>query len=317
MMCKDECVVVSIIVPVYNTDRWLNSCLDSVLAQTYAYWECILVDDGSRDNSGIICDEYVKRDKRFHVVHQVNSGVTFARKTGVLYSSGEWIMFVDSDDTLPVDALELFLSVNLREVDIVSGSYEEKTGQSKFLKQEDYIKHLLVHEDIVPAALWGKMFRRSLFSDTVFDIPREIVLGEDLIVNIRLALVSQNVKLLHKLVYNYRTDNINSASHVFESTLEYEQLFFHYLENSFSTSTYEKYIEYIILYKIMCISSVIGYSYRLCADERMIINAIRAIIRRNKIRIPFQYKIQLSPNVFCRFCGFNILKIRNVLKRYY
>ena len=90
----------SIIVPVYNVEKFLRECLDSILAQTFADWECICVDDGSTDSSGAILDEYATNDARFRVLHQVNAGVGAARNAGLEIASSEWIWFIDADDTI-------------------------------------------------------------------------------------------------------------------------------------------------------------------------------------------------------------------------
>lgn len=89
---------VSIIVPVYNVEKYLRICLDSILAQTFTDWECILVDDGSTDKSGEICDEFVQRDPRFRSFHKRNGGVSSARNMGLAEVRGEWVTFMDSDD---------------------------------------------------------------------------------------------------------------------------------------------------------------------------------------------------------------------------
>ena len=89
---------ISIIVPVYKVEKYLCRCLDSIVAQTFTDWECILIDDGSPDNSGKICDEYAEKDGRFRVIHQENAGVSAARNAGLDAARGEWIGFVDSDD---------------------------------------------------------------------------------------------------------------------------------------------------------------------------------------------------------------------------
>lgn len=104
LMCKK----ISIIIPVYNAERFLRRCLDSVLNQSYSNWECIIVDDGSKDSSFAICDEYVKTDSRFKVIHKENGGVSEARNIGLSQLSGEWVTFVDSDDELTLDALKYF-----------------------------------------------------------------------------------------------------------------------------------------------------------------------------------------------------------------
>lgn len=105
LMCKK----ISIIIPVYNAERFLRRCLNSVLNQSYSNWECIIVDDGSKDSSPAICDEYVKTDSRFKVIHKENGGVSRARNTGLSLVVGEWVTFVDSDDELALDALKHFI----------------------------------------------------------------------------------------------------------------------------------------------------------------------------------------------------------------
>lgn len=104
---------ISVIIPVYNVENYLRACLDSILQQSFQDWECILVNDGSKDNSGEICDEYSRRDARFRVIHKANGGVSSARNRGLDIANGEWLTFVDSDDTLASDALEYMLKLNL------------------------------------------------------------------------------------------------------------------------------------------------------------------------------------------------------------
>ena len=90
--------MISIIVPVYNTEKYLHRCIDSVLAQTYQDFELLLIDDGSKDSSGAICDEYAAQDTRVRVFHKENGGVSSARNVGLDLAQGEWVTFVDSDD---------------------------------------------------------------------------------------------------------------------------------------------------------------------------------------------------------------------------
>ncbi len=97
---------VSFIIPVYNVEKYLRQCLDSVLFQSFYNWECILVDDGSIDGSANICDEYTRKDKRFKVIHKSNGGVSSARNVGIAYANARWITFVDADDIISNDYLE-------------------------------------------------------------------------------------------------------------------------------------------------------------------------------------------------------------------
>ena len=101
--------MISIIVPVYNTEKYLRRCIDSVLAQTYQDFELLLIDDGSKDSSGAICDEYAAQDARVRVFHKENGGVSSARNVGLDNARGEWITFVDADDWIESDMLELLL----------------------------------------------------------------------------------------------------------------------------------------------------------------------------------------------------------------
>ena len=99
--------LISIIIPVYNVEKYLRRCVDSVLGQTYDKLEIILVDDGSTDNSGRICDEYREKDQRIIVIHKENGGLSEARNFGIEKSSGEYISFVDSDDWIPEDSVAI------------------------------------------------------------------------------------------------------------------------------------------------------------------------------------------------------------------
>ena len=109
--------LISIITPVYKVEKYLNRCLDSILEQSYNDWECILVDDGSPDNSGKICDEYAARDSRFRVFHKKNSGVSSARNVGLENMLGDFVTFIDSDDYIGKDYLQLF--ANNKEYDLI------------------------------------------------------------------------------------------------------------------------------------------------------------------------------------------------------
>lgn len=121
----------SIIIPVYNTEAYLNRCLDSIVSQSYKNFEVILVNDGSPDNSGRICDEYANLDNRFHVIHKNNEGVSVARNIGLSCANGDWIAFVDSDDYVDGDWLETMSSFLDENIDIYTWGnyYEEQNGQ--------------------------------------------------------------------------------------------------------------------------------------------------------------------------------------------
>ena len=113
--------LVSVIVPVFNSERYLSRCIDSILHQSYSYLELILVDDGSTDDSPKICDAFMEKDSRIKVIHQSNRGVSSARNSGINSSCGDYLMFVDSDDTISINAIELLLNdASAYHADIVS-----------------------------------------------------------------------------------------------------------------------------------------------------------------------------------------------------
>lgn len=116
--------LISIIVPVYGVEKYLHRCLDSILAQTFTDWECILVDDGSRDRSGAICDEYTQMDSRFHVCHKENGGVSSARNLGIDNATGEWMVFIDGDDWIDPYYLNVVKLHSDKNVDVLHFGYK-------------------------------------------------------------------------------------------------------------------------------------------------------------------------------------------------
>lgn len=128
--------LVSVIVPIYNIGAWLTDCLESIRCQTYKNLDVILVDDGSTDNSGLICDEYCHRDTRFRVIHQENRGVPEARNAGLRQRRGKWIAFVDGDDFLNVSAIEILVSGAKQGYDVVMMSFSYVDESAHFNPDE-------------------------------------------------------------------------------------------------------------------------------------------------------------------------------------
>lgn len=215
---------VSIIVPIYKTERYLPECIDSILTQTYTDFELILVDDGSPDKCGAICDKAAKQDARIRVLHQENQGVTRARANGVSAARGRFITFVDSDDTLPPHALATLIEHAIDGTDIVLGKLPGRLCPAEgdvCLKEYRKICAMMhgIHRGPV-----AKLYRRSLFDETVFDLPRELRIGEDAVMNIRLAYKAQGrIYSTAKEVYEYRY-NENSAFNTYVPEPEMEAL---------------------------------------------------------------------------------------------
>ena len=210
---------VSVILPVYNGDRFLSAAIDSVLAQTYDNWELLIVDDGSKDGSASICDKYAGKDSRIKVFHQSNSGVNTARAKGVDNASGEYLVFLDADDSLVADALEYLLKNFSEDYDLLVCGNGDQT-----LDKEDYLKDLWI--GAIAPALWGKMFRASVYQQMDYAIDRRLVMGEDLLLNSMYALGVNRVKVLPRIVYLVNLDNEASVTRTFKHNWEYEKFYF-------------------------------------------------------------------------------------------
>ena len=218
--------IVSVILPVYNGEKYLAQAIDSILSQSYGKWELLIVDDGSKDGSASICDEYAGRDSRIKVFHQPNSGVNTARAKGVDNASGEYFVFLDADDTLSSDALEYMLGQFSDNYDLLVCGKEDKT-----LNKEEYLNGLWTG-DIAPA-LWSKMFRASLYKQMDYAIDRRLVMGEDLLLNSMYALGVDKVKVLPREVYIVNHGNETSVTRTFKHNWEYEKFYFSKVQEFF------------------------------------------------------------------------------------
>ena len=215
-MCGNP--VISIIIPVYNVKEYLVECINSVILQNIDGWEVILVDDGSTDGSNAICDEYAIRDRRIHVVHQQNSGVSVARNVGLKIAQGEWISFVDADDALEEHALyRLFNFVGSNNnVDLIQSgmSYVKDNGVSVIPcycteYKNDRRKFLYTS---VSNHVFRILFRRRLICDYGLTFSKGVRMGEDQEFILKYLLLCKEPMQIGEIYYLYRVRN-NSASH--------------------------------------------------------------------------------------------------------
>jgi len=218
--------IVSIIVPVYKVEKYLPRCLDSILVQTFADFECILIDDDSPDNCPAICDEYASKDNRIVVIHRDNKGVAVARDTGLKKAQGEFIYFVDSDDWIEPKALELLYKKQREtDADIVLGSIK-----NIFLWKTETHINPEIPSDMLPIVyflLYGfkgpvaKLFKKSLFQNYI--IPDAYV-GEDIIVNAQIFSIVQLGKLqkIDEIVYVYDRRTGGVISNTIKSMKNYD-----------------------------------------------------------------------------------------------
>lgn len=258
--------LVSIIVPIYKVEKYLHICIDSILAQTVEDFELLLIDDGSPDRSGEICDEYAAKDSRVCVFHKDNGGVNSARRLGFENAMGEFLMFVDPDDKLFYDALETLLFFMSEDVNIVVGNTSNNENKIEYngeietsrMSCEKYRE--CYFNGTVLLALWGKLYRRSLITHNVFDVSREIRKGQDVINGLRIAFNNdKDILFVDKVVYFYRLHSESLVS-TFKTTPAYEQMYFDCVWESIPEKSKEKYIDFFIGYKLGKFDSYFGDS---------------------------------------------------------
>ncbi len=210
---------ISILIPVYKVEQYLQRCIDSVLSQDFTDYELILVDDGSPDRCGMICDENACKDSRIKVVHKKNGGLVSARKVGFEVSVAPYLVFLDSDDWLMPGALSALYRKIDEGYDIVRGrNWRVLDNGEKMLEQprlatgelkgcEAYLQ-AIINASMSPY-LWGAIYRRDLFSSQMYEQILPVSIGEDWVTNIAIASKVKRVCLMDEIVYYYF---INRAS---------------------------------------------------------------------------------------------------------
>lgn len=195
--------MISVIVPVYNTEKYLDRCIQSILAQTYTDLELLLIDDGSTDSSGAICDKYAEQDSRVRVFHKANGGVSSARNIGLDNAKGEWIGWVDSDDYIDEDMYEqLYNAAMSKNVDIAYCNYRTELFSSNMpsdsLSKGDFFNQYLY---VPTTSLCITLAKKSLYNNIRFN--EKANLGEDLLISSKLYYFSKSRILVPKALYFY------------------------------------------------------------------------------------------------------------------
>ncbi len=199
---------VSVIVPVYNAEKTLHRCVDSILAQTFTDFELILVNDGSSDDSGNICDEYAIDDSRVIVIHKENGGVSSARNKGIDAVKGEWISFVDSDDLIAPEFFSSFsydADLEICGIKLFGTTHSQQLPDSQHLQNTNEIYAWLTsncHRGYVPSP-WAKIFRTSIIKNNNIRFNPSIIRGEDAIFNFDYILYCNSIKLFNVATYHY------------------------------------------------------------------------------------------------------------------
>lgn len=221
--------VISVIIPVYNAERSLNYCLNSLVSQNCLELEIILVDDGSQDQSGRICDEYAQKDARIKVIHKKNEGVSIARNTGVLSATGKYIIFIDSDDYIADDFfLKIHKVLNTEKEDAfiwwgykkVFGYGARKSPDAFVLEEQEAVKKykrqdfLLLYQKWLLNSPCNKLYERKVIIENHIQMREELSLGEDLLFNLNYldCVGEKNIVILNDPIYFYVIGDKESLS---------------------------------------------------------------------------------------------------------
>lgn len=218
--------MISVIIPVYNTADYLQACLQSVQSQTLQDWECLLVDDGSTDGSGAICDQWAKKDTRFRVFHQENKGAAHARNFGMTHAHGEYLTFVDSDDSVHPDCLRSLLQALVEQnadLSVCGILQENKDEVSSFTPPDKAVISLglgdiktinTLNERFLLFGPFAKLYKKEWAADPSVRFDEHYSYGEDLLFNLAYLNAVQRIALVPKTLYRYRRHG-NTLSTVF------------------------------------------------------------------------------------------------------
>ena len=205
--------VISVIVPVFNVEEYISECLDSILNQTYKQLEVILVDDGSTDRSGVICDSYAKKDSRVQVIHQKNSGVASARNAGLDRARGPYITFADSDDFIDATMYEcMYQKLSESDADMIICGYKKVDEEGKPIHNDSPIinQELSVHDVLGKLnekngwyylTVWNRMYKSGVWDDVRFDVGKK---HEDEFVAHKLFAKCKKILTIEDKLYSYR-----------------------------------------------------------------------------------------------------------------
>lgn len=314
---------VSVIVPVYKVEKVLSCCIESILNQTFSDFELILVDDGSPDNSGEICDEYATKDKRIRVIHKENGGVSSARNTGMENAVGQYITFVDSDDSVCDTYLESFLTAKEKYPNVdaiwcsfyeitkrpekrVVHSFADKNEEYSLLSVSDY---MTIHKKWLAQMPWNKLYKLSVIKDNNLRMQEDISLGEDLLFNLDYLknMNGNEILIINKPLVNYISDNAGSLDNKYYDNLS--EIYFRV--NSaikeciddwdISESEYEKYYDMVyfsyenVLRNTCRKENSLSFFKKLSYNKKIMKDEIFAdAIKKMSYKLPFVYRFSYS-----------------------
>lgn len=282
--------LISIIVPVYNVEEYLSKCLDSIVNQTYKNLEIILIDDGSTDNSGIICDEYSEGDTRIKVIHKKNKGVSNTRNIGIENASGEYILFVDADDEIEKDYIYVMIKEVIQsDCDLVISNILDifnTTCRKRIIKKEnltgifrnDYFTLLELLR--VP---FVKLYKSQMINKYNIRFCESMKLSEDQVFNFQYYSIIKNYKFINYCGYKYFHRNTFSLSKAVDKKAFYDDIKKLKIEKCFYDENFIENKEYIFCYNALAVVS------KYCGIDNSFDDFKEKIIKIKKLIYGFEY----------------------------
>ena len=324
--------VISIIVPSYNVELYLKDCIDSIIQQTYQYWELILVNDGSTDKTPQLCDQYAVKDKRIKVIHKPNGGLVSARNAGYEVATGKWIMYVDSDDWIDTETCEKLLvyaekhnpevifwnSIQELNGESIKGKYGWKCSEKEhiYLDEEckDLARNTLVYKSGIATA-YSKLIRKDFIEKNKLWHNNKLKQGaEGLEFSLRVFDCAQKALFVDEYFYHYRYNENSISKRVDEKNTQYLLECFEEIDKYISQNGLDKQMWRLFHQRVLYVLIAIGLNTYFHKDNkdplRIKIKKYKKVINENPI-----FKNALSKGVFnefdkLRFITLYIIKLK-------
>ena len=283
---------VSIILPIYNSEKYLRECLESIMQQTFSNFEVLMINDGSTDASESICKEFVEKDKRFFLYSQKNSGVSVSRNTGLNNATGRYILFVDSDDICEKDMLEIMLE-NFQEEGLVVFSYNviNKKGKTKIIESnsittKDDLIFSMCSNNNIGGFLWNKLFDYEIIKKFNIKFDNNIYFYEDFLFIMNYLRYIQKIVYVNKSLYNYRLRKNSLSSKNFNinqlSIFEAYSKILYLINNEQSKDRIKiRYLKSYYLYKNKLSENNFSINYQIISEEK---NILKKISKKEKLK---------------------------------
>ena len=313
---------ISIIIPCYNIATHIGQCIDSVLAQSYPHFELILIDDGSMDDTLVICQEFAKKEDRIKVFSHENKGVSYTRNRGVESATGEWLMFIDGDDYIKPDYIESLIAQCDHHVWPICGMINVQKGKEtenenyhqllelfpdRIIHKKDFLYLLKYHSYSSP---WARMYERSVIIQNKIVFPENVSYQEDLLFNIKYSKHIDAVKLVNYFGYYY-IEHPTSSTGRYHHNFNHIDLLYRELKKYIQSEKDQEILQEFILQT--CLRNISNIFHRDSPKtKKQKKEEIRAIFDHNYYQFSKVYVDRLNINFFLKL----ILKFKNVSLTY-